>query len=68
MGFKFDGKEYETAQEVQRAKRFKSLENINKNKGLRSRLWNLMASPEQKAEAKKQYESMLQGGSGIKYY
>ena len=68
MAFKLDGVEYATAQELQRAKRLKALRNINENHGLRSRLWNLFASPAQKADAKKQYESMQQGGSGIKYY
>lgn len=63
-----DGVRYNTAREAQRAKRLKALKNVNENRGIRSRLWNLFASDEQKAQAKKNYESMLQGGSGITYY
>lgn len=68
MSFKYDGKEYATAGEVQRAKRLKALESVVHNRGLRSRFWNFFASPEQKAQAKKNYEEMLQGKSGITYY
>lgn len=63
-----DGVRYNTAQEAARARRMKALKGVVENKGIRNRLWNFFASDEQKQQAKKNYESMQRGGSGITYY
>lgn len=68
MAFRWNGQEFDTPEALQRAKRLHALESIVQNRGIRSRLWNLLAGPERRAQAKKNYESMLQGGSGITRY
>ena len=49
--FTVDGVRYNTAQEARNARRRKALENVSKNRGVRSRLWNMFASKEQKKQA-----------------
>lgn len=68
MSYKWNGQEYATAQDLARAKRFKALDDVVHNRGLRSHLWNFFARPADKERAKKNYESMMKGGSGISYY
>lgn len=63
-----DGVRYNTAREAQRARRRKALENIEANRGIRSRLWNLFASRDQKKQAAADLASMRAGGSGYQTY
>ncbi len=66
--WKVDGVKYTNVQDLQRAKRLKALKKVNENKGIKSKLWNLGASKAQKDQAKRNYEDMLAGGSGVTYY
>lgn len=63
-----NGVRYATAREAQRARRRKALENIEANRGIRSKLWNLFARPSQKKQAAADLASMRSGGSGYQSY
>lgn len=63
-----DGVRYNSAREAQQARRRKALENIESNKGIRSKLWNLFASKKKKKQAAANLASMRAGGSGYQSY
>ena len=66
--FNVGGVKYKNAADATRARRQEALKNIVENRGIRSRLWNLIANKKDKQKAADQYKSMLGGGSGYETY
>lgn len=66
--FKVNGVKYKNAADAVRARRQEALKGIVENRGLRNRLWNLIANKKDKKKAADQYQSMLNGGDGYETY
>lgn len=57
--FKLDGVKYDSAQKLRDAKRLKALKGIQSNKGIRNKLWNMIADKKQKKAAADELASMM---------
>lgn len=57
--FKLDGVKYESAQKLRDAKRLKALKGIQENRGIRNKMWNLIANKKQKKAAADELAGMM---------